>query len=327
MTKRTMEGMAVMTLTATLLLAALPAGAQVTDQSHRWHVSVLGGGIDFEGDEPVDDSVLGALALGYDLSSRWTLEGVVEVCPDLETTYRRDWATGERISRLNENADRDLTETSALRFAVDGLLHLAPGNRIDPYLAAGLGIAAYENDFDERYEPLARAGAGLFASLSDRWALRLDSRAVVTGTDTEVNLVTTAGLVFSFGGTASATGDYVAAPVFKTVKKFVLYLNFDPAKTEIKSEYRAELDVIGRLLESQSAATARIEGHEKAGEATVEKDALLLSGQRAQAVCDYLNANWGVHASRLSASGLGTSRPLDGPAPASERIEVYVTLP
>jgi OOP family OmpA-OmpF porin len=319
--------MAATTIMAALLLAAMPAGAQESDQAHRWHISVLGGGIDFEGDEPLDDALLGTLALGYDLSPRWTLEGVVEYCPELESTYRHDWATGERISRLGESAGRDLTETSALRFAVDGLLHLAPGRRFDPYLAAGLGIAAYENDFDERYETLLRAGGGLFANLSDRWALRLDSRAVVTGTDTEVNLVTTAGLVFSFGGAAAATGDYVAAPAFEAVKKFVLYLNFDPGKAEIKSEYRSELDVIGRLLESNSRAKAWIEGHEKAGEAGAEQESLLLSGQRAQAVGDYLKANWGIRAARLTIAGLGTTRPAEGPAAASERIEVHVTLP
>lgn len=327
MAKRTMGCMAAATITATLLLAAMPTGAQESDQAHRWHISVMGGGIDFEGDEPLDDALLGALALGYDLSPRWTVEGVVAFCPELESSYRYDWATGERISRLGESAGRDLTETSALRFAVDGLLHLAPGSRFDPYLAAGLGIAVYEHDFDERYEPLLRAGGGLFANLSDRWALRLDSRAVVAGTDTEVNLVTTAGLVFSLGGAAGATGDYVAAPAFATVKKFVLYLNFDPGKAEIKSEYRSELDVIGRLLESNSRATARIEGHEKAGEATAEPDALQLSGQRAQAVCDYLTKNWGIRARRLSVTGLGTTRPAEGPAAASERIEVHVTLP
>ncbi len=327
MAQGTIGCMAAATITATLFLTAMPAGAQEGDQAHRWHISVMGGGIDFEGDEPLDDALLGALTLGYDLSPRWTLVGVVEFCPELKSTYRHDRATGERISRLGEAAGRDLTETSSLRFALDGLLHLAPGSRIDPYLAAGLGISAYENDFDERYEALLRAGGGLLANLSDRWALRLDSRVVVTGTDTEFNLVTTAGVVFNFGGAAGATGAYVAAPAFATVKKFVLYLNFDPDKAEIKSEYRSELDMIGRLLESKSGATARIEGHEKAGEATAEQDALLLSGQRAQAVCDYLKANWGIRAKRLSVAGLGTTRPADGPAPASERIEVYVTLP
>lgn len=324
MAKWTMGCMAAATITATLLLAAMPAGAQERDQAHRWHISVMGGGIDFEGDEPLNDAWLGALAIGYDLSPRWTLEGVVAFYPELNSSYRRDWATGERISRLSEAAGRDLKETSSLRFAVDGLLHLAPGRRIDPYLAAGLGIAVYEHDFDERYEPLLRAGGGLFANLSDRWALRLDSRAVITGSDTEVNLVTTAGVVFSFGGAAS---DYVAAPAFETVRTFVLYLHFDPGKAEIKSEYRSELDVIGRLLESNSRATARIEGHEQAGEATADQDALLLSGQRAQAVCDYLKANWGIRARRLSVAGLGTTRPAEGPAAASERIEVHVTLP
>jgi len=77
MAKWTMGCIATAAITATLLLAAIPAGAQESDQAHRWHISVMGGGIDFEGDEPLDEALLGALALGYDLSPRWTLEGVV----------------------------------------------------------------------------------------------------------------------------------------------------------------------------------------------------------------------------------------------------------
>lgn len=327
MAKRTMGSMATAMITATMLLAAIPSGAREGGQPHDWHISVMGGGVDFEGDEPLDDALLGALALGYDLSPRWTLEGVVAFCPELESTYRHDWATGERISRLGEAAGRDLPETSALRFSVDSLLHLAPGSRLDPYLAAGLGIAAYEHDFDERHEPFLRAGGGLAASLSDRWALRLDSRAVISGTDTEFNLVTMAGLVFNFGGATAGTEAVATAPVSATVKTFVLYLNFEPGKAEIKSEYRSELDVIGRLLESKSGAMARIEGHEKAAGTAEEQDALLLSSQRAQAVCDYLKDNWGIRARRLYATGLGTARPADGPAAASERIEVHITLP
>ena len=352
MTERTIKRMAAIAIGAAALLAVLPVNAADTGAPYLWQISVMGGGIDYEGDEPLDDALLGALGIGYNLSSSWTLEGVVEACPDLDGSVRRDWATGERISRLGEGADRELSETSAIRLAVDGLLHLAPERRFDPYLAAGLGLVAYEHDFDQQYEPVMRAGAGLFANITDRVALRLDGRVLLSGADTEFNFVTTAGVVFRFGagpgaGTAAETaagvgpeagtvaGAVIApavvhvepTPPTLTVKTFVLQLNFEPGKSEIKAEYRSELDVIGRLLDRQSAATARIEGHEKPGSASDEQALQTLSEERAQAVRDYLKDNWKIRASRMQTAGLGSARPAGDPDQSGQRIEVYVTLP
>lgn len=336
MIKRTMKRIATMTLAAGFLFPVFRVEAQDAAQQEetvdRWSISVMGGWLDFETDEFVKDGAVGALSIGYDFSPHWTLEGVVEVCPELKSSYRRDWETGERISRLSEGANRDLSETSSIRFAMDGLLHLAPEARFDPYLAVGLGIAAYEHDFDQRYEPLVRAGAGLFANLSDRWALRLDSRAIVAGADSEFNLVMTAGLVFRPGAprssrslsTVAAAAVVAAAPAAETVKKFELHLNFDPGEWEIKPEYRSELDVIGRFLETQRPATARIEGHEQADEAVAAKDAQILSEKRANAVRDYFKENWKIRSSRMKVTGFGTSRPKDDQT--SQRIEVYVTV-
>jgi outer membrane protein OmpA-like peptidoglycan-associated protein len=358
MTERAIKRMTTMAIGAAALLAVLPVNAADPGVPYLWHISVMGGGIDYEGDEPLDDALLGALGIGYNLSSSWTLEGVVEYCPDLDGSIRRDWATGERVSRLGEGADRDLSETSAIRLAVDGLLHLAPESRFDPYLAAGLGLVAYEHDFDQQYEPVMRAGAGLFANITDRVALRLDGRVLLSGADTEFNFVTTAGVVFRFGagpgaGTAAGTaaeagaGDEAGAgaesgvviapaaavvhveptPPPLTVKTFILQLNFEPGKSEIKSEYRSELDVIGRLLDRQSASTARIEGHEKPGTASDEQALQKLSEERAQAVRDYLKDNWKIRVSRMQTAGLGTARPAGDPDQSGQRIEVYVTLP
>jgi outer membrane protein OmpA-like peptidoglycan-associated protein len=355
MTERTNPRMMAITICAAALLAVVPVKAADSGVPYLWHLSVMGGGIDFEGDEPLEDALLGALGIGYNPSPRWTLEGLVEACPELDGSIRRDWVSGERISRLGERAGRDLSGTSAIRLAVDGLLHLAPESLFDPYLAAGLGLVAYEDDFDHQYEPVMRVGAGLFANLTDRVALRLDGRVVLAGADTEFNFVTTAGVVFRFGAgpstapvsaatvdpaasaavsasaaasaaSASASAAVPPPPVLR-VKTFVLQLNFEPGKSEIKAEYRSELDVIGRLLDQQSAATARIEGHEQPGSETDEQVLQLLSEQRAQAVRDYLKDNWKIRSSRMQTAGLGTARPAGESNTSGQRIEVYVTLP
>ncbi len=316
------------TLSVAILLLAVHARAQETNGgAYRWRVSAMGGQISYEGDEAVRDAALGAVLIGYALSPRWTLEGVIESTPELKSNYRRDWATLERISRLSEDIGRDRSRTAAWRFALDGLMHLAPSRRIDPYLAAGVGVVAYAHDFGQRHEPLLRAGAGLFANLTPRWALRLDCRAVLAGLDTEVNLVTTVGAVFRLGDEAPRrTGDFVAAPDFETVRMFELNLNFDPGKWEIKPEYRSELDVIGRLLETRPGARARIEGHEQVDDESDEEAAQFLSEKRAGAVRDYLLDDWNLRASRVTATGLGITRPKNDLVP-SRRIEVYVTTP
>jgi len=329
MTRRMTGQVVAATMTAALLAGIFPARAGEDTMDARWRISVMGGWLDYEGDEPVKDTALGALAIGVDLSPRWTLEGVLEYCPELKSSYRRDWASGERISRLSESAGRDLSETSAIRVSLDGLLHLMPERRLDPYLAAGVGLAAYGDDIDPRYEPLVRAGAGLFANINPTWALRLDCRVIVAGTDTEANLITTAGLVFRPGAVYAAPPAtvYAASPATEEVKVFVLNLNFDPGQSEIKSEYRSELDVVGRFLDTRSGAKARIEGHEQASEGTGEDAAQTLSEQRAVAVRDYLRDNWKIRATRMNAVGFGTTRPLNIPGQGNERIEVYVTAP
>ncbi len=319
-------------------------GGAESGNTGRWHIGVAGGYVDLEGDEPLKDGAVGALSVGYGLSRRWTIEGVLEVCPELKSSYRTDWETGERISRLSEAAGRELAETSATRLSVDLLLQLAPDARVAPYLAAGLGVAVYENDFDRRVEPVTRVGAGFFVNLDPNWALRFDGRVAITGEDSEFNLIATAGLVFRLGdrrggslasvlapsAVALDTAGPVAEPVVEAapvVRLFVLNLNFEPGASDIKAEYRSELDVIGRLLDTRPGATARIEGHAQPGAVADEGEARVLSEKRAGAVRDYLAANWAIRPSRMQADGFGTSRPGGDPALSGERIEVYVTLP
>ncbi len=309
---------------AVLILAHYPLGISAGESTEAWRISILGGGIHFEGDEPVTDAALGAIGIGYDVSPRWTLEGLLSYAPEVKSSYRSDWATGERISRLSERAGRDLEKTSALHLSIDGLMHLAPARRLNPYLAIGAGFVSYEHTFDRSYEPMFRIGGGLFFHLSERWALRLDSRVLMAGTDSEFNTVTTAGLTFRSQPYPQYAASYAAEPV--TIRTFELYLNFDPGQSVIKPEYRSELDVIGRLLEQQSKATALIEGHEQAGE-NDEQQALELTTRRAEAVQDYLQYSWKIRRKRLNAIGIGTARPNPAPERSSERITVTVSLP
>ena len=324
----------------------------------RVHVSLMGGFILYEGDEAVDVTAgLGALALGYDLTEHLTVQTVLEFTPELDDNVRIDPATGEEVSRLSEAVGRKVTSTDAGRVSVEALWHLAPDKRIDPYLAAGAGVAIYGEDFDQQVEPVLRAGAGVFRHVTDRLALRGDVRVVMAGDDAEFNAIGTLGLMWSFGAPAGTAAPAMEAPAPEPrastptepaahaapqpappraaaqaepedtgVKLYELHMHFDPGKAILKPEYYSGLDVIGRLLREEPKATARIEGHVDEEKGVAEAALRKLSLQRAEAVRGYLVTNWKLESSRLEAVGMGAARPKDQPGPeGNQRIEVYVS--
>ena len=320
-----MRMQAIVCVWAVTFLSLASLRADSTAHNPGWHVGVTGGWINYEGDEPVRDAFQAGLLVGYRFSPLWTLEGVVEVAPELKSNTRPELGTGAPISRLGEQAGRDLSRTSAIRFSLDALRHLTSGGPVNPYLAAGLGVVSHKDDLDPRHEPLVRLGGGLLAPLWSYASLRLDGRVLISGADTEVNFVATAGLVFHADGGAGLAPVVVSGPEY--VKKFDLNLNFDPGKWDIKPEYRSELDAIGRFLESQPGARARIEGHEADDGNLAGMEVQPLSENRAGAVRDYLVKDWGIRVSRVRADGFGVTRPASEGGEPTRRIEVYVTVP
>ncbi len=82
---------------------------------------------------------------------------------------------------------------------------------------------------------------------------------------------------------------------------------FDVGKSELKQESVAELELIKLMLIDNSALKVQINGHtDNTGNAEANKS---LSLKRAQAVVDYLIQK-GIDATRLSAKGFGSERPL-----------------
>ena len=327
MTKLIIKRMTVIGSLIFFMLTSFQVRAEEAGQENHWFISMMGGYIYFENDEAVRDAALSTLGVGYDLSPRWTLESVVEYCPKLKTSYHQNGA-GNSVSHLSEEVGHNLTETASIRFALDSLLHIAPKNRIDPYLAAGLGCAAYQDDVNDRCEPLLRVGGGLFANLTKRWALRFDSRVIFAGSNPDINLITSVGLVCRFGAKPIHPKTvFVAPPIAKNVNVFDLNLNFDPGKWDIKPEYLSELNVIGRLLEKQLDSKAHIEGYELADTKTDEKTAQVLSEKRAGAVRDYLQSKWNIRAARMISVGLGTSQSKSDSGQTTQRIKVFITAP
>ncbi len=86
-----------------------------------------------------------------------------------------------------------------------------------------------------------------------------------------------------------------------------LYINFDTGKADIKADGQAVIDEIATALRNTPALKVGIEGHtDNAGAAAAN---LKLSDARAQAVMAALVAK-GIAAARLSAAGLGQTKPI-----------------
>lgn len=172
-----------------------------------WYVSFGLGLLDYEGDEDVDDGVLGVIRLGYDYNQWWSLEGVFSLAPYLDEkfvgeTVLVDPETGEssfqRVSRLYRGAG--VHDTYAVGLALDGLFHFTRWERLDPYLSLGAGFIWYADKVGgEDFDPAVRVGGGVMYHFNDEWAVRADGRSFIAGNDTEVNSVIDASVVWTWG--------------------------------------------------------------------------------------------------------------------------------
>lgn len=184
---------------AGLLWVGRPAAAEEPDEAH-WYVSAGLGQIQFEGDEEVDDAFQMTGRLGYDWNEWWTFETSLSYVPQLDETFRVDWETGERISRLEEAAGPGVHDAYAVGLAADALFHFTRWERLDPYLTIGPGLMWYSEDLGNGQEDLTlRAGGGVMYHFNDEWAVRADARTYVAGSDTEANASIDAGVVWTWG--------------------------------------------------------------------------------------------------------------------------------
>lgn len=108
-----------------------------------------------------------------------------------------------------------------------------------------------------------------------------------------------------------------------------LNIQFDYDKDVIKAEYFKDLDIIGKVLQRDPGATARIEGHADKQKKSSKIHNDQLSERRAKACANYLVTKWNVTRSHLTPVGYGFSRPKakNDPVvgnPVNRRVEVYI---
>lgn len=219
-----MSGMMIAVVMASVI-HGLSADVEKSEEP-KWYLSVGGGALKFEADEVLKDGGVITLRLGYDYSDMWTFEGVLHIAPYLkENIIGHEWidkngvAHREKLSRLDPWGLRGIDHTYAVGCAVDVLFHFTRWERLDPYLALGVGATIYgedlssENkwpppditkdyDYGGRLDASFRAGGGVMYHFNDEWAVRVDGRTFLASggnRGNEANAIIDAGVVWTFG--------------------------------------------------------------------------------------------------------------------------------
>jgi OOP family OmpA-OmpF porin len=225
---------------------------------------------------------------------------------------------------------------------MDILYNFMPDKKLVPYLAVGGGGTTIETRHDHDASATFNYGGGLKYFVTDSIALRGDVRhllAFETHPDTHTlnNFEYTVGLTFLFGGTkpalapvavAAATPEPEAAPapaaelvreappaplpVAEPTPERMKYcvslgIEFDIDKSDVRPQYHDEVARVGNFMKKYPTTTAVIEGY--TDEVGGDDYNMQLSQRRAESVVKYLETNFGIDSSRLSAKGYGKAKP------------------
>ncbi len=156
----------------------------------RWYGNLGFGIMDFEGNQDYEDAFVTTLRLGYDYSDPWSFEGVLTLAPGIDAN--KDY---------EEELDWD--SANAVGLAMDGLFHFTRWDRLDPYIAAGIGLMSFDEDPREgdATDFQFRIGGGVLYHFNDEWAVRADYRGMLAGFggSPNANSIIDAGVVWTWG--------------------------------------------------------------------------------------------------------------------------------
>ncbi|HOG08751.1 MAG: OmpA family protein [Syntrophales bacterium] len=215
---------------AALFLAA-SAGAE---RGKSFSVTPFVGGYTFEGNEDLEDSLIGGLRFGYNLTNNLALEGVLNY--------------GDSEYNLTDE-DVDL-----YGYRLEALYHFMPDSRFVPFVAVGAGgrsLRFDDTDRGDRNYLAAAYGVGLKFFFTDSLALRADVRHVIPFNDVYNNLEYTLGLTYLFGGGA-APAARAEAVVSDADGDGVI----DSADECPNTPSRAKVDAVGCPLDSDKDGVA-----------------------------------------------------------------------
>lgn len=201
------------------------AKAEEAEDFAKWYFAPAIGFLNFEGDQPLQDGAYLNLRLGYDLNEWWGLEGGFFFAPTLDENFvtgdgahifKKEDGSFYRDDKLykshSKGDDIGFGDTWMASITAEGLFHFTRWERLDPFLAGGLGFNLYGKDIYDSGSMafVARMGAGVMWHINDSWALRADFRLLLDLQDTEFNNTIDAGVVWYWGAGALSDPDFVA---------------------------------------------------------------------------------------------------------------------
>ena len=311
-----------------LMVLALSSIGHAGERAGAFSISPYVGGYMFDerhGQEILEKNrPLYGLRFGYD----WT--------DSFETELVTNYAEAE----IN-NTDRDL---SMWNFRLDLLYNFMPRSVVVPYLAIGGGFETMRFPGGaNRNDGTFNGGGGFKIFLTDNMAIRADARHILDFQNNDIdndivhNWEYSAGVTFVFGGREAAPAPMppVAEPAAQPAQQeaqpaqpeaplepvpaaeptpghykycVTMHIEYDIDQAVIRPEYREEVAKVGDFMKKYPTTTAVIEGHtDNVGSYNHNME---LSQRRADSVVTYLVDQFGIDRSRLSAKGVGFTRPV-----------------
>ncbi|MDD2308916.1 MAG: OmpA family protein [Desulfuromonadaceae bacterium] len=283
-------------------------------RSDSFNLSAIAGGYSFDGNQHLETRPVIGIRGGYNFTKHFGAEALF----DFVST---------------ESTQAGLGDADVYRYGGDLLYHFFPDNNLVPYLAAGYGGITVDRDNGQTLtKGVFDYGPGIKYFLTDDLALRGDFRHLVFhDNETLFNYEYTVGITYQFGMKTAPSAAPVAPPETEATPatvpevplepipaaeptpermKYCISLNieFDIDKAEIRIQYHDEVAKVGDFMKKYPTTTAVIEGY--TDEVGSDDYNMRLSQQRAESVVKYLVENFGIDASRLSATGYGKTRPI-----------------
>ncbi len=166
-----------------LILSVAAAGTLMASE-YKYSVTPMFGGVEPLNKEFLDDSTSLGARLGYNIDSKQTLELGYDFMDSIDY---KDLVPGR--------------DTDSHQITANYLYHfMEPGDRVRPYLLAGLGVQDFTNNMAGLKDGgIGNLGVGLKVLLTEALALRLEARDFIRFDDGGHTLAYTAGLAIPFG--------------------------------------------------------------------------------------------------------------------------------
>lgn len=317
---------------AALMVAAiafiLPSSARSEIKEGSMEMGVFAGYNFFDSVQNIKDRPVFGGRFGYNFTSHFGLEGVVEF---INTDVKDDSMVGARRGQFRG----PINDVALTFYHLDAIYHFYPSGVFNPFVVVGFGGADYSPSISTKNMAAFNVGIGAKYWMSEHVAIRVDVRDYMV---TEVfrwtyhNIGATVGVSFALGGrTQKEVAEEEAKPKEEPVvviiepdtkaeeelatliaeEKIIVIafedVHFDFNKSTLTDKSKRILKRNMQVLKKNPKAKVRIAGFTSAS--GTEEYNQKLSERRAEAVRTFLVEEDVVKPNRLSEIGYGKTRP------------------